>query len=230
MKSRAVRCPQYCTINHTCQVDQESCQPFLACCHCFLNLSVFWSSECVWPCFWVSLPPFYPRWQHAPPQPTIKALVRSEVSSNTLATYCLRSHTSTPPPTLIFHWEEERDAYIILTEPEWRETSLRYLLTHMYCQRFIVQGFNGALTHLSLFVYLSPGSHRHTNTHPSIIQHSLPIFLQLSIFSLCCLSHICLRFSFLPSILFLHSPITVHCSSYWPINLSWEAFKYEICR
>lgn len=96
-KWRAERWDVLSAINHTCQaVDQESCQLFLACCHCFLNFSVFWSSECVWPCFWVSLPPFYPRWQHAPPQPTIKALIRSEVLSNTLATYCLRSHTSTP--------------------------------------------------------------------------------------------------------------------------------------
>lgn len=90
------------------------------------------------------------------------------------ATCRLRSHTQGSP--LIFHREEERDACIILTEPEWRETSLCYLHTHTHCQRFIVQGFNGALTHTSLSVYLSCTD---TNTHPSII-HFLLLFSKSS--------------------------------------------------
>lgn len=101
-----------------------------------------------------------------------------------LATCWLRSHTQGPP--LIFHREEERDAYIILTEPEWRETSLCYLHTHTQCQRFIVQGFNGALTHLSLslFLYTSLFSRTGTQTHinPSfsflfLFSSSFPSFL-----------------------------------------------------
>lgn len=88
-----------------------------------------------------------------------------------LATCRLRSHTQGPP--LIFHGEEERDAYIILTEPEWRETSLCYLHTHMHCQRFIVQGFNGALTHTSLPLCTSRTD---TQTHTSITHLPLPLF------------------------------------------------------
>lgn len=93
-----------------------------------------------------------------------------------LATCWLRSHTQGPP--LIFHSEEEREAYIILTEPEWRETSLCYLHTHTHCQRFIVQGFNGGPTHLSpsLSLYTSLLARTDTNTHPSIIQSLLPLF------------------------------------------------------
>lgn len=102
------------------------------------------------------------------------------------------THTAAPP--LIFHRKEERDAYIILTEPEWRETSLCYLHTHMHCQRFIVQGFNGALTPLSLSPCIPLSSL--TDTHPSIIQLPLPVFLL-------CLSSIC-RPSPFTFISFLH--------------------------
>lgn len=53
--------------------------------------------------------------------------------------------------------------------------------THAHCQRFMVQGFNGALTHLFLSVYLSPLSHSHTNTHRSVINlPSPPLFLSPS--------------------------------------------------
>lgn len=82
------------------------------------------------------------------------------------------THTAAPP--LIFHRKEERDAYIILTEPEWRETSLCYLHTHMHCQRFIVQGFNGALTPLSLSLYPSLLTHRHTSIHHSASASCFP--------------------------------------------------------
>lgn len=119
------------------------------------------------------------------------------------ATCWLRSHTQ--GLLLIFHREEERGAYIILTEPEWRKTSLCYLHTHTHCQRFIVQGFNGALTHLSLSGYRSPFLHRHTNTHPSIIHFPLPQFSSSSpsLFSL--------------SAVHLTSPFTSHFSPPFPL-------------
>lgn len=143
-----------------------SCCPFLPCprlsciCLCFLVI-----------CMCVSV--FVGHFASLPRRPQVFHLqylmwapIRREVLSNMLATYWLRSHTQ-PHPPLIFHGKEERDAYIILTEPEWRETSLCYLHTHMHCQRFIVQGFNGALTPLSLSlpVFLSP--HSRTHIHPS---------------------------------------------------------------
>lgn len=112
-----------------------------------------------------------------------------------LATYRLRSHTQGPP--LIFHRKEERGAYIILTEPEWRETSPCYLHTHMHCQRFIVQGFNGALTPLSLSLYsLSSQTHKHTSIHHSASSSCFPPPL--------CLSSI--------SAVHLPSPFTFHFS------------------
>lgn len=125
------------------------------------------------------------------------ALIRSEVLSNMLATYWLRSHTQGPP--LIFHRKEERGAYIILTEPEWRETSLCYLHTHMHCQRFIVQGFNGALTPLSLSVF-PVFTDTQTHIHPSFSFLFLFSSSSLSFLYLCCPSPISLYFSFLSSI------------------------------
>lgn len=44
------------------------------------------------------------------------------------------THVHGCPAPLIFHREGERAAYIILTEAEWRETSLRYLHTHALSQ------------------------------------------------------------------------------------------------
>lgn len=93
----------------------------------------------------------------------------------------IHSHTHATPPaptqptSLIFHRDEERAACIILTERQQRETSLRYLHSHMHCQRFIVQGFNGALTPPSP---LLPRPRTRTNT-PGI-HHSA---LLLSLFS-----------------------------------------------
>lgn len=116
-----------------------------------------------------------------------------------LATYRLRSHTQGPP--LIFHRKEERGAYIILTEPEWRETSPCYLHTHMHCQRFIVQGFNGALTPLSLSLSVFPVfTDTQTHIHPSLSFLFLFSPSSLSFLYLCCPSPISLYFSFLSSI------------------------------
>lgn len=110
-----------------------------------------------------------------------------------LATYRLRSHTQGPP--LIFHRKEERGAYIILTEPEWRETSPCYLHTHMHCQRFIVQGFNGALTPLSLSLYsLSSQTHKHTSIHHSASSSRFPPPLSVFPLSLLSISHLPLLF------------------------------------
>lgn len=136
------------------------------------------------------------------------ALIRGEELPNMSATCWLRSHTQGPP--VIFHREEERDAYIILTEPEWRETSLCYLHTHTHCERFIVQGFNGALTHTSLSLCIPLPSltrtHKHTSIHHS--PSSSSVFLRLSSIW----SHISLYFSFpspvFPFLLLLLSPKT----------------------
>lgn len=158
MKSRALKCARHYVINHTCQArSPRSRKLSLSAVACFSLVSgflsflcVFWSSVCVWVCLWVISSSFPRRVSHQ--QYLMWALIRGEELPNMLATCWLRSHTQGPP--LIFHREEERDAYIILTEPEWRETSLCYLHTHTQCQRFIVQGFNGALTHLSLSLSL----------------------------------------------------------------------------
>lgn len=68
------------------------------------------------------------------------------------------THLLLQTTSLIFHRDEEKAAYIILPERQQRETSLRYLHSHMHCQRFIVQGFNGALT--------APHRHPHSVSVP----------------------------------------------------------------
>ncbi len=142
------------------------------------------------------------------------ALIRGEELPNMLATCWLRSHTQSPP--LIFHREEEKDAYIILTEPEWRETSLCYLHTHTHCQRFIVQGFNGALTLLSLSLYTSLLAR--TDTQP----HIHPSFSFLCFFSPSPSFLYLLSISHLPLLLIslLHFPFSSSSSS--SSVLPWE--------
>lgn len=187
MKTRVLKCPRRYVINHTCQArsprSRELSLSAVACFSVFTSfLEFFWSSVCVCVSFCLfsqaatSLSPTIPH---------VSADKRWGIIKHVGHILAEITHTGpSPPPSLIFHREEERDAYIILTEPEWRETSLCYLHSHMHCQRFMVQDFNGALTHLSPSVYLSPRPQGHANTHPSIIQLPLPVFLLFSVFPL----------------------------------------------
>lgn len=135
--------------------------------------------------------------------------IKAQLLSNLLACRGIGA-TPPPPPTstqaqsqatsLIFHRDEEKAAYIILPEHQQRETSLRYLHSHMHCQRFIVQGFNGALTAplppIGVRAPPSPPSPPHTHASTPGIHHSSPCFPRSSLSSLYQPS-ISLYFSFL---------------------------------
>lgn len=124
--------------------------------------------------------------------PTRSALVLARLKSGYYQTcWPAHKHTHTHrgdppaltlPTSLIFHRDEERSACIILSERQQRETSLRYLHSHMHCQRFIVQGFNGALTPLppSLPPRVSASPLPRTHASTPGIHHS---GLLLSLFS-----------------------------------------------
>ena len=107
------------------------------------------------------------------------ALIRGEELPNMLATRWRRSHTQGPP--LIFH-RGGRKGRIHHTDRARMERDIPPLSphTHTHRQRFIVQGFNGALTHTHTHThthtFLSWLAHTHTNTHH--------IFLLLSLFPL----------------------------------------------
>lgn len=101
--------------------------------------------------------------------------------------WAAQRHSGDPPApsqatSLIFQWDEEKAAYIILPERQQRETSLRYLHSHMHCQRFIVQGFNGALAtpppqppQCACAPLCSPHAGIHAR-HPSLGPPPLPVF------------------------------------------------------
>lgn len=97
------------------------------------------------------------------------ALIRGEELPNTSAACWRRSHAQGSP--LIFH-RKEKGRHTSFWQSQNGERHPSVISTHMHCQRFIVQGSNGALTHLflSVFTSLLSLSHSHADTQIHIHQ------------------------------------------------------------
>lgn len=221
MKSRVLKCARHYVINHTCQAcGPRSRKLSLSAVACFSPVSdflsfllVFWSSVCVWVCFWViflfsqaatSLPPTIPH---------VSADKRWGITKH--VGHMLAEITHTEPPSNISQGRRKGCIHHSDRARMERDIPLLSTHTHMHCRRFIVQGFNGALTHLSHSVYLS---HKHTSIH-----HSSPCFPPLL-----CRSFICCPtspFSFLSSI----SPFS---SSSFPFlhSTNWKYSKIKMSK